>query len=345
MRRSARWGIAIAGLLVAASPSARAADDKATREAEARFAEGLSRVKKQDYEAARLSFAQAYTVLHRPLILWNLALSEEKSGHPLEALGHFREVSHEAASEADRASAQKHVDALLAQLASIDVQAPAGTALVLDGVDVAAPAPLADPLDVTAGHHVVVAKMAAGANKTSEVDAVAGHVAHVTFVADAPAPVAVAAPPAPSPAEAQPALPPPVDRTQPNQPFWGPRAITTVALGGVAVVAIGFGAVFGVESQHNKSLVGNYQSLHPSNACKVGGPGPQDFCAAWNDAVNAQNRDANISNALYFTGGVFALGAAVSWFFWPKHAYSVSAAWIMPEVGQGRAGVGAGGRF
>ena len=345
MRRSARWGIAIAGLLVAASPSARAADDKATREAEARFAEGLSRVKKQDYEAARLSFAQAYTVLHRPLILWNLALSEEKSGHPLEALGHFREVSHEAASEADRASAQKHVDALLAQLASIDVQAPAGTALVLDGVDVAAPTPLADPLDVTAGHHVVVAKMAAGANKTSEVDAVAGHVAHVTFVADAPAPVAVAAPPAPSPAEAQPALPPPVDRTQTNQPFWGPRAITTVALGGVAVVAIGFGAVFGVESQHNKSLVGNYQSLHPSNACKVGGPGPQDFCAAWNDAVNAQNRDANISNALYFTGGVFALGAAVSWFFWPKHAYSVSAAWIMPEVGQGRAGVGAGGRF
>ena len=79
MRRSARWGIAIAGLLVAASPSARAADDKATREAEARFAEGLSRVKRQDYEAARLSFEQAYAVLHRPLILWNLALAVESA--------------------------------------------------------------------------------------------------------------------------------------------------------------------------------------------------------------------------------------------------------------------------
>jgi hypothetical protein len=344
MRRSARWVTVTAGLLVAASasPSARAADDKATREAEARFAEGLSRVKRQDYEAARLSFEQAYAVLHRPLILWNLALADEKSGHPLEALTNFRKVSHEAASEADRASAQKHVDALLAQLSRIDAQAPSGTAFVLDGADVGATAPLADPLDVAVGHHVVVARMSGGVSKTSEVDTVAGHVAHVAFVADAPAPVAAVAPVA-APAEAQAPPPAPVDQAPTDHPFWTPRTITAVTLGSAAVVAVGFGAVFGVESQHNKSQVGTFMAKYGQDGCGVGSPANPD-CATWNDAVNAQNRDANISNALYFTGGVFALGAVVSWFFWPKHGHG-AAAWVMPEVGPGRAGVGAGGHF
>ena len=128
MGRRARWGMVTAALLLAASSSARADDDRANREAEARFKEGLARVKSKDFEAARLSFEQAYAVLHRPLILWNLALSEEKTSHPLEALGHFRQVAREAPSDADRASAQKHVEALLGELARIDVQAPAGTA-------------------------------------------------------------------------------------------------------------------------------------------------------------------------------------------------------------------------
>src|SRR5271169_4109561 len=107
MGRRARWGIVTAALFLAASSPARADDDRANREAEARFKEGLARVKSRDYEAARLSFAQAYAVLHRPLILWNLALSEEKTDHPLDALGHFRQVAREAPSDADRANAQK----------------------------------------------------------------------------------------------------------------------------------------------------------------------------------------------------------------------------------------------
>src|SRR5580698_10479557 len=113
MGRRARWGLLTAALLLGASASARADDDRANREAEARFKEGLARVKSKDYEAARLSFEQAYAVLHRPLILWNLALAEEKTARPLDALAHFRQVAREAAGDADRAGAQKHVDALL----------------------------------------------------------------------------------------------------------------------------------------------------------------------------------------------------------------------------------------
>jgi hypothetical protein len=348
----ARWGMLTAALVLAGSSSARADDDRANREAEARFKEGLSRVKNKDYEAARLSFEQAYAVLHRPLILWNLALSEEKTGHPLDALAHFRQVAHDAPVDADRASAQKHVDTLLGQLSRIDVQAPAGTVLALDGADASWTAPLTDPLDVMPGHHVVAAKMAGGGTKSSEVDAVAGQVAHVSFVADppqvafvVPLPAAGTAPtatPAPAATEVQAPLPP--DETR--QSFWTARTVTATVFAGAAVAAGGFGAAFGIASQNNKTAVSTFQKEHPSRSFCESVPGkslPGD-CGPWNDAVNAQNRDAELSDALYFTAGALALGAVVSWFFWPKAGHAKTA-WVLPEVGPERAGIEAAGSF
>ncbi len=352
MGRGARWGILTAALVLAAPSPAGAEDDKANREAEARFKEGLTRVKNKDYEAARLSFEQAYAVLHRPLILWNLALAEEKCSRPLDALAHFRQVAREAPSDADRTSAQKHVDTLLGQLARIDVQAPAGTALALDGVDGAGTAPLGDPLDVMPGHHVVAAKMAAGVTKSSDVDAVAGQVAHVSF-ADAPPPAAIVAPmPAPAsptvstvPAPADAQLPSAVPGGEAPKPFWTPRTVTATVFAGTAVVAAGFGAFFAIKSQKAQNTASGYQSLHSKSYCTTapGVPEPAD-CAPWNDSVNAQNRNADISDAIYFTAGAFAVGALVSWFFWPK-AGPAKSAWVIPEVGRDAAGVEAGGRF
>ena len=345
MRRRARLGMMTAALLLASSSPARA-DDKAAREAEARFTEGLARVKSKDYEAARLSFAQAYAVLHRPLILWNLALSEEKTGHPLDALSHFRQVAREAASDADRTSAQKHVDTLLAQVARVDIQAPPGAALSLDGADAIGTAPLMDPVDVLPGHHVVEAKTAGGTAKTSDVDAIAGQLVHVTFAADAPAPVAVSpgtagAPASPAPTESQALSPAPPDVPQTAQPFWTPRTITATVLVGGAAVAAGFGVFFGLESQSNQSTAEGYAHLGRSY-CTIT-PSAKE-CVPWNDAVNAQNRDAIISNVLYFTGGVLAVGALASWFIWPKHGHAKTA-WVAPEVERGGVGVGAGGSF
>jgi len=94
-------------MLVAAAPSVARADDRALREAQARFEEGLKRVKAGDFEAARMSFGQAYVVLRKPDILWNLALSEEKSGHAVDALAHFKQAAKEAPDAADRAEAQR----------------------------------------------------------------------------------------------------------------------------------------------------------------------------------------------------------------------------------------------
>jgi hypothetical protein len=122
--------------------------------------------------------------------------------------------------------------------------------------------------------------------------------------------------------------------------------VTATVFVGAAAVAGGFGAAFAIGSQKNKSTVSGFQAEHPSQSFCLPVPGkplPSD-CGPWNDAVNAQNRDAQISDALYFAASAFALGAVASWFFWPKPG-QVKTTWVLPDVGPDRAGLEAGGRF
>jgi hypothetical protein len=347
LRRAARWGALTAALVLAASIPAHAADDKATREAEARFAEGLVRVKRKDYEGARLSFAQAYAALKRPVILWNLALSEEKSGHTLDAIGHFRQVTRDATTDEDRANAQKHVDTLLVQVGRVDVQAPPGSAFVLDGNEVAATAPLADPLDVMPGHHVVEARLPRGMTKASPVDAVAGQVAHVTFAPEPPVAQAIAAPVAApgasagaAAAEAQAAESP--ESTRSSRPISAARVVTTATLGGVAIVAAGVGAYFAIQSRNEATTVRGYRTKYGTDACA--GTAVPPYCTTWNDAVNSQNRDVTASDVLYIAGAALAVGAIVTWLLWPSETRAASA-WVSPSFGPSGAGVTAGGLF
>jgi hypothetical protein len=342
---------AAAALLLAVAPSAAAADDKALREAQARFEEGLKRVKAGDFEAARMSFVQAYVVLHKPDILWNLALSEEKSGHALDGLAHFKEFVKEAPDDAERGRAQKHIDALMALTGHIEVQAPAGTSLSLDGGTSLGTAPLAGELDVAPGHHVIEGKLTEGI-KALSVDAVAGEVAHVNFLVAGsdrppPAPPAVATP-APE-VSARPAAQPP---TSPADVSGGEgtagngsvvRLILPTALGVGAVIAVGFGVYFGLQSRSNASTAAAFRSSRSSSYCV--NPA-NDGCAEWNDAVQAQNRDATLSNVLYVTSALLASGAVASWFLWPSDKETKSAGvWLVPTGGPSGGGVTAGGRF
>jgi hypothetical protein len=327
--------------VIVAPASARAADDRANREAEMRFAEGLSAVKGKDYEAARLSFAQAYAVLHRPLILWNLALSEEKSGHPIEAAGHFRQVTRDMPGAPEAAGAQKHLDALVAQMGRIEVQAAAGSTFVLDGVDLAGSAPLADPIDVEPGHHVIEVKMAHGEMKAAQVDTVPGQVTHVGFgPADGASAAVVPAPVAPAATEAQGAGST-ADR-EASRSIPTAKIAMTAALGGAAVVAVGLGAYFGLQSRSNAETAQRYRDMNGQAACA--NSMPPSFCGAWDSAVQAQNRDATASTILYVGAGVFAASAVATWFLWPRGNRGTSA-WLLPEVGPAGAGLGAGGRF
>jgi hypothetical protein len=344
MRRAAPWTMAsFATALLLAPASARAAD-KSTREAEARFQDGLARVKSHDFEAARLSFAQAYAVLHRPQILWNLALAEEKTDHLVEALQHFRGVAADATAGADRANAQRHVDSLAALTGHIDVKAPPGAQVSIDG-STTFTAPLMVPIDVVPGRHVVDADVSVGP-RSIPIEVAEGQVARVTFGAlDAPAAAPAPPPPAPAAEASAPAHETPHDEPAPApEPSSSARTITTASLGGAAVVALGLGIYFGLQSRSQASTVNSFGSQHASDYCAVPSPATGTTCTQWNNAYQAQNRDGVISDVAYGVGAALAVGAVATWFLWPRGSHG-NAAWVLPEAGPSAAGLRAGGSF
>ena len=348
MRRVIRAGLLAGGLVLSMAAVARA-DDRATREAQARFVEGLARVKSGDFDAARMSFTQAYAVLHKPDILWNLALSEQKSGHFVEALGHFRQLERDAATTADRTRAGKHVTELMAATAHVEVAAPAGSQVSVDGAAVGT-APLVDPIDVTAGPHHIEVRTAQGATKSADADAVVGTVARVSFLqgdaspAPAVAPTPTPAPAAaggPSPTEAQPPSPqpgtgepPPVTMT--HGTFWDARGITVVVAGSAAIVAGGLGIAFATVSSNDASTASTLRQQNPSCTTASQSAG----CAQLASTTDSQHGAYVASRGLWATAGILAVGAVCTYFFWPRTpAGATSSVQVAPTVGAGGAGV------
>lgn len=328
----------MAAILAAAAPAR--ADDVTTKEAQARFEEGLGRVKDGDFEGARVSFAQAYAVLKKPDILWNLALAEQKSGHPVEAIGHFKQLQRDARTDADRTNAAKHVTDLLIQTGHIEVAAVAGSQVSVDGM-VAGIAPLADQVDVAAGKHHVEAATAQG-KKAADVDAALGQVVHVSFLEAAPTVEGHPQPPQPAATDAQPASAPATpETTTASAPFFTPRTITVIAIGGAAVLAGAMGVAFGIASSNDASTATTLRQQNPSCAGFTT-PG----CQQLQSTTQAQHDEHVASEVAWVFSGVLAAGAVATWFLWPKPVAGASAGVrVVPVVSAGGSGLTLVGRF
>lgn len=327
--------------ILAAAGMARA-DDVTTREAQARFEEGLGRVKDGDFEGARVSFAQAYAVLKKPDILWNLALAEQKSGHPVEAIGHFKQLQRDARTDADRVNASKHVTDLLIQTGHIEVAAAPGAQVSVDGSVVGA-APLADQVDVAAGKHHVEATTPQG-KKVADVDAALGQVVHVSFLEAAPTVEGQPQPQQPAATDAQPASPAaPETAAAPSSPFWTARTITVITIGGVAVLAGAMGLGFGIASSNDASTAATLRQQNPSCAGFT-----TAGCQQLQSTTQAQHDEHVMSEAMWVASGVLAVGAVATWFLWPKPSHGASAGAgmrVVPVVSAGGSGLVAVGRF
>lgn len=352
-----------AALALGTTGTARAAEDAATRQAQARFTEGIKHAKAGQFELARLSFAQAYSVLRKPEILWNLALAEEKSQHPVDAIGHFKQLVQLAKTDGDKAGAQKHVSDLQSQTAHIDVAAAPGSQVSLDGAVVGF-APLPDVLDVAAGKHHVDVRSAQGLTRSADTDATLGQTSHVSFqqVDSAPPGGAIAAggatPGATSPGGAgatgaDPAATgasgaPGADTTAPasggHHRFWDARGITVVTLGGLALVSGGLGLAFGVASNNDANNAASLRTQNPSCAA------PTTGCQQLASAVNAQHSDHVTSEGFWIGSAVLAAGAVAAWFLWPRSADGSGSAaavslHVVPTAGPAGAGAVAVGSF
>jgi hypothetical protein len=327
----------VAAILAAAAPAR--ADDVTTKAAQARFEEGLGRVKDGDFEGARVSFAQAYAVLKKPDILWNLALAEQKSGHPVDALAHFKQLQKDARTDADRVNASKHVTDLLVQTGHIEVAAVTGAQVTVDG-SVVGVAPLTDQVDVVAGKHHVEATSAQGA-KTADVDAALGQVVHVSFLEAAPTVEGKPLLPQPAATEAQPGSPATPETPTSGAPFWTPRTITVISIGGVAVLAGAMGLGFGIASSNDASIATTLRQQNP-NCAGITTPG----CQQLQSTTSAQHDEHVASEVAWIASGVLAAGAIATWFLWPKPAQSASTGVrVVPVVSAGGSGLAAVGRF
>jgi hypothetical protein len=335
--RRATGALAVAAILAAAAPAR--ADDMTTKEAQARFEEGLGRVKDGDFDGARISFAQAYAVLKKPDILWNLALAEQKSGHPVEAIGHFRQLQRDARTDADRTNASKHVTELLGQTGHIEVAAVSGAQVSVDG-SVVGMAPLADQVDVPAGKHHVEAATAQG-KKATDIDATLGQVVRVSFLEAAPTVEGKPQPQQPAATDAQPSSPAAPETTPATQRGWWttPRYIG-VGAGALAVVGLGMGIGFRVASSNDASDVSSIRSTITPGACS--GAATSATCTDLQDKINAANTNATLSNVSFVVAGVAAAASVALIFFVAPQAQTSAVTWA-PVVGVGS--IGAIGRF
>jgi hypothetical protein len=312
---------------------ASAQPDLARRDAEARFREGLSRVQANDFEGARLAFVQAYSVLKSTDVLWNLALSEMKSQHSLEAVGHFKEYVKDArTSEPERVKARKYIEELHARVGRVSVDAPAGATIVVDGVVLPTLAPLSEPVDVAPGEHFVEARLG-DRSRLLRVQATGGGVAALQFrgedlvagggaAASGASPMSAATPGGPDtppngvdPSKGPPAEPEPAsDKT---------RWIVSGAVVGVGVAAGVTAIVFAVSSSSSRSEADGYLPHGASNAC-VGSAAPKE-CSQLDAARRAEIRDGNWAVGLGVTSAVLIAGGVATFLLWPGKPATVTA--------------------
>lgn len=326
-------------LLVAlgAPTIASAQDEGAKHDAQARFEEGMKRVRSGDFEGGRLAFIQAYAVLKNPDILWNLALSELKSSHPLEALEHFKVYAVDPkVADAERESAKKYIADASSKTGHIAVDAPSGAEIVVDGKKWNAFAPLKEPLDVSPGKHSVEARLG-GKGSSLEVFAAAGQESSAKFRSEDMT-MSVASSTAP-PGQGPDVVTPPKEEQHSSSAKW----ITVGALGAGALIAggVGIGFLAGAGSQQTKA--DNAKAALPPGGSPCAGvtTGP---CQDLTTANAAHSSDQGAAIGLLIGGGVLAAAAIGALVFWPKSTPARSA-WVAPSAGPHGASVSIGTTF
>jgi tetratricopeptide (TPR) repeat protein len=333
-------------LTIATAAPARA--DDAYAEAKLRMQEGKTLAERGKYDEARMKYQQACALMHTFSCVRSLGAMESKSGHYIEAYGHLSEALRDPLAaklpDAVRHDLDEMRQAAFDATGHIEVDAPPGATVWLDDSS-AGTAPLADPLLVTPGQHVVEVRGSAPQRKT--VDVQAKVTTHVDLRPQVTAPLpSVESPgktnvqPVPAPVEAPHTDEAPVPSA--HAEFWGPTRTVGVIIAGVGVASLVAGGVFASQAQSDASRITSLQATlgGATNAC-AGSSAP----AACNDlqsAKDAQSRDHTLNIAFVATGAVLVAAGGAVFFFWPRHDTAVA---FTPAIGPHEAILGLGGQF
>jgi hypothetical protein len=350
------WLAASLVMAAAASLPARVvrADGDGPAEAQALFNQGLALVRQaktssdpHDLDDAIGKFLAAYRLAPRPHALFNAAITEQRIGRFADAAHHYRQLLHNPACDASLvAQIQKHLADASEKVAVIELEAPPGADIAIDGALLGDKAPLADPIDLMPGKHSIETRMNASAS--IEIDVLAGTKQTVR--------IGFAAPPTASPPEAAPtSLQPPSQApaspsssgpeaalaaspdTGHGQPaFWSTRRMIGVAVAGAGVVSFVLSGVFQAQSSSDQNSANSIRGMLGTSDCN--GPNPKSQCTALNDAYSSQDRNQTISRVFLGAGiGGVLVGAAL--FFWPQPAAATRTAVLVPFASSQGAGV------
>ena len=334
--------------LAAADPTSALGKPSNKQEALQRYNEGVARSEKGEYELARLAFLQAYALDPAPHLLWNLGISEAKSHHFVDALGHLRAyLKMPDATPKQRSVAQPLVDAAARETGHITVALDAGTDVRLDGNLVARP--MVDVLDVDPGSHVVTAQQGSR-SKTVTVSAGPGETASVDlrFLAPEPEPnrVSMAAPT--SAPEATSVSPPPSalpDATPP--PARGsdtPRVVVIAGLGIASVGSLIAGVAMLVDAKNKADEASTALASVPSMPSACAGS-ITSACIRAHNAVQTEASDKSAANWLFVGAGVLGVASIASWFLLAPKPNQTQVGVLVPEVSPTSAGLRLQGTF
>src|SRR5690606_38261453 len=138
-------------------PSPQTSTDARTRQAQARWDEGVAAANRGDYETARVAFEQAYAITPFDAVLRNLAISQLRTGYTAEGA---RNLAKFLATDDGRAHPDRSLlEDLLAdterKLGRIDIEVDVPDATVLVDNVRAGSTPLTHPWYVAPGPHEV----------------------------------------------------------------------------------------------------------------------------------------------------------------------------------------------
>lgn len=323
--------VPLAGALafaLSASTLARGADPVTMQEANARFQEGAALMDRGDCEHARVKFLAVVALVKSSTALWNLGYCEARSGHEVEGVRHLRQYLRNPAAEPKNvafANAELLPKAL-AVVGQIQIDAPAGVALVVDGKDEVGDAPLVDPVAIAPGSHRVTARLGAQTLE-QDVDVVAGQTAMVRL---APPVVATAAEVPSPPRNDEPVAATRDTAATPTSSAWTPGRRVALGLGVAAVVVEAVGIGFGVSAHDNDANAAAQRG--DSSSCFQSTSGA---CAALQRESSDARTDALVANVLYASGGALAVAAIATWFLAPpRRTADAHVRWrVLPALG------------
>ena len=355
-------------------------EDPFTDMARKRFQEGVKLFDQGKFEEARAAFLQAYALKKHPAVLLNLAQSELRSDHPVEAARHFSEFLRDnpGADAAERKAAQEGLTAARAKTGRIEVQVNVPGADVLIDGELVGRAPLPEAVDVAPGARKVEARLAGYQAATTDATAEIGKsvTASLTLSQGGAAPAVASGPASSGEAATDDGV---TISTDGRKPFleWAKEDKIAWATGGATVVGLGMGLIFMFASRsasnNADNIAGqikvvaerdpgleNYQGYNRTgNPCAAPVPVTNDTdytraCSQLQDNLDARDTDKTLSIVGWVVAGLGAAGTGVAYYIRTDPSKTSDAAIsrppkatavVAPIIGPGFNGLAVGGTF